>query len=536
MAATPPAGKGAPPPPKGKGKGPPPKGAGKGPPLPSGALQTDAAQEVPAGPRLRPLFWTSTSRVGSDTLWENLVPAVAFDQALLERHFALAESKAPTPSERRVVASASEPRKRLRVLDDRTSQKLAIAFNRLPPPERLAALVDSFEEFPEGMPSEAVLALNSAVSEQKEAIDQLRQLGSQGPDVSQLDMPERYLWVLCAEPSLAEKLACGALIVGPARELGELRYAGMAVGTCCRALRESKLLQKCISTCLAIGNIVNRGTARSGARALVLPDSLLKLEDLRGIASENDESPAGNNRGMSLLDFVAHALVEDARRIEPLAFDVHSELRGEVEDLWGKVRAAQSVSLDDSERQATHVCNQADKCYKSLTTMRLTSGVRRIAERIREIHDEAHTAKTLLMAGRMELSKTQKWSSAKANVKCDEWLCGWSSFLEQLAAAFGRVRVGSSNSTSNKALPFRAVKSQDGCPTPSPVSSPVVSKNVLATSGLFQPANKPIPSLPKDVTPSVSNKANVSSTDAVSKPASALFAPVAVSSNKENCR
>ena len=42
-------------------------------------------------------------------------------------------------------------------------------------------------------------------------------------------------------------------------------------------LKGSSLVRKCISTCLAVGNIMNRGTTRDGARAVVLPDGLLKF-------------------------------------------------------------------------------------------------------------------------------------------------------------------------------------------------------------------------------------------------------------------
>jgi len=232
---------------------------------------------------------------------------------LLAQQFALAE-----PSRRQAAGNASrradseEPRKRFRVLDDRTSQLLSIAFNRLPPPEQLTHVLQTLEGFPEDLPAEAVLALNAAVTEQQEPIEQLRQLNVKQVDLAQLDAPERYLWVLASVPSSAPKLACGALLVGPAEELADLRLVWGKVGVCCEALRRSELIQKCISTSLAVGNYMNRGTSRYGARSLVLPDSLLKLDELRGVVNAGvaaDEVGGGDARAPSLLDFVVQALV-----------------------------------------------------------------------------------------------------------------------------------------------------------------------------------------------------------------------------------
>ena len=78
-------------------------------------------------------------------------------------------------------------------------------------------MVDSLEGFPEGLPTEAIIAVNAALTEQKEAIEQIRQLDVGGG--VQLDLPERYLRALGAVPFCGAKLACGALIVGPACEV-----------------------------------------------------------------------------------------------------------------------------------------------------------------------------------------------------------------------------------------------------------------------------------------------------------------------------
>merc|ERR1719362_1082719 len=121
------------------GKAPPGKAPpGKAPPLMS---RSAAAVGVPvsSGPKLRPLFWTTT-KPPPKSVWTDLHPPAAFDQAQLERQFALAEARTLTRQGSRSQlhqGNSEEPRKRLRVLDDKTSQNLAIAFKKLPAPECL---------------------------------------------------------------------------------------------------------------------------------------------------------------------------------------------------------------------------------------------------------------------------------------------------------------------------------------------------------------------------------------------------------------
>merc|ERR1740130_2461562 len=96
MSEAPPTVKGAP-----KGKGPPPKGLGKGAPPPlglggKGAPPTRPASKEALGPKLRPLFWTAVSQVSTESVWNDLVEPAPFDKALLERQFALADTRTAT--------------------------------------------------------------------------------------------------------------------------------------------------------------------------------------------------------------------------------------------------------------------------------------------------------------------------------------------------------------------------------------------------------------------------------------------------------
>lgn len=439
MEGAPPAGKGAPMAPKGKGKGskggppPPPKarpGGGKG------AAAADAAKHIDedaaAGPKLKPLFWTSMRQAQTNTVWTKMMPSAQLDMAALEKRFALATAAEQLPISR-VPSMADEARKRLRILDERTHHRLSIEFGLLPPPKVLAAAIDNFEDFPESLPTQAVLALHAAVTKEQETLKQL-QLLSPFEAESRLDGPESFLWLFAASSERAAKLACGALIVGPAGELRDYRYAGVALGTCCRQLRESSLLQRFLATSLAAGNIINRGTARSGARALVLPDSLLNCAALRESGAADEQ--AGGRRGLTLVDFVAQALVvEDVRRgIDPRG------LQQEAQELLVRVRAAKAVAIEEVDINQALVFAEAERAQQIVVAMPAAAGVERVRAKIERICEEARVAQVLVQGARKELKKTQAFLSAKGDPKSEDWLAGWAQVLDHLVQALGRAQ------------------------------------------------------------------------------------------------
>merc|ERR1712216_109062 len=150
----------------------------------------------------------------------------------------------------------------------------------------------------------AVNALRTAFEKNWHAIEQMRlQLEQDENDAPTLDLPERFLWELDQVPNVSTKLACGSLLLASC-DLPEWRSGLAKVGICCQQLRGSKSLAKCLATCLAVGNFLNRGTARAEARAVVLPESLLKLSEVR--SSTADAECPGN--GVSILNVVTRAI------------------------------------------------------------------------------------------------------------------------------------------------------------------------------------------------------------------------------------
>lgn len=436
---------------KGAGKGaPPPKSKPPGPgvaPLPPRGLGREGSgPQAYTGPKLRPLFWQAAAQVPEKSVWGEMGAPVPFDQAVLERRFALAETRlllrkgTGTSSTSNLGSSAVEtPRKRTRILDDRTSQMLAIAFSRLPPPERLESTIEQLADFPEGLPAEAIIALHAATIDHKEAVEQLRNLEVVESELSLLDLPERYLWVLGKRPLCAAKIACGAVIVGPARELPELKQACDQIMTCCQKLRRSDLILKCISTSLAVGNHINRGTPRFGANALVLPDALLKLEDLRGIAdAEDGSSPADGTKGPSLLDFVAEALVQTAVA-KSRDKQTQQQLRLEAEVLRDCLRNAAAVDLSEAEAHCRKLLQTTDTALQLLTACGSSSSSK-LESLLQLVCEESKLVAQLVEKTKEELQFSQEWSSAKPGLKATDWIVSWGQFLDQFAQAIGRAR------------------------------------------------------------------------------------------------
>lgn len=428
--------------------GVPPPAKGKAPPPPKfGGPKAKAAPKAAfTGTKLRPLFWTAVAQPPPQSVWQDLVEPASFNLSFLEKNFALTTTSKPNA---RKGEEAPEKVKRHRVLDDRTSQLLAIAFRKLPPPDRLAAVVDDLEDFPQSLPAEAVIALSEATQQHQDAVEQIRQLKFTDSDLGQLDLPERYLWVLGKVPFCTAKLACGSLLVGSACELPELRRAGEKVGVCCQALRKSELLQKFASTALAVGNVLNRGTARSAVKALTLPDALLKLEELRTSPSSSDEGPAG--RSETLLDFVTQAVLNGSSRDQ-------ASLCATVDALLCKARSAQTVSLEEVEASCRKISQEAVKAKQGIKEVPESVAVVRLSDNIQRINEEADFAMMLVENARKELAKCLEWSCTKAKVKSDEWFGTWSQLLEQILSALGRARPPTAEAPKAGEAPVSALR------------------------------------------------------------------------------
>jgi hypothetical protein len=217
----------------------------------------------------------------------------------------------------------------------------------------------------------------------------------------------------------------------------DLRLSGQKVGVCCQELRKSKLLQKCMSTALAVGNFLNRGTARSGVRGVVLPESLLKMEELRGgsLTDSVEDRLDKDKAGGSLLDFVAQAIVnEKGSNI--------GDLQKDAENLLAKARAAAGVALEETHSSCRQVNAEATKALEALREVPVSScpGVSRMMQRVERVYEEAVLAVDIAQKAQDQLAKAQTWSCCKSKVKSNEWFSSWVQFLELLPRALARAQ------------------------------------------------------------------------------------------------
>jgi len=139
-------------------------------------------------------------------------------------------------------------------------------------------------------------------------------------------------------------------------------------------------------------------------------------------------------KGPSVLDFVVQALLNEpgARSLDVL--------REECGALLPTVRAAQNVSLDESEASCRKVVAEAARAWQLLAEVPNSPGVNRVAETVCTIRQDAGRAMSTLAKGKDALTKAFAWSSVKAGVKSDEWFTGWVLFLEQLSQALLRAK------------------------------------------------------------------------------------------------
>lgn len=438
---------------KGKGKGIPPGKAPAPPPPPNRKPKAPFT-----GPKLKPLFWSTVTNVNKEASWALATEgpgAVKFDEMLIENLFGLPETSNTSPcASRRSQPESGNDRKRrriVRVLDDRTSQQLAIALCRLPPPDKFAAMVNTFEGFPwDFTPTAgAVHALQVAYEKNWDAIEKMRQqLEQDENDSAVLDLPERFLWELDQVPNVSAKLSCGSLVLGSS-DLPEWRSGLAKVGICCQQLRGSKSLARCLATCLSVGNFLNRGTPRAEARAVVLPESLLKLAEIRSTAT----SPSKSEKAVSVLQVITRALLEEeatrgesghfARSVQSLLDHAQSAACIGLEEIF-RVMPAKTKEVQDIERKLADIEDAGP-------------GAKRVEMRIRQIVKEANLAARLADGARQEWEVTQKWACSRTKMACESWFALWVEFL-------GKLRVYIEDETKRREGPSATLTSSKSCP------------------------------------------------------------------------
>ncbi|KAF4693518.1 hypothetical protein FOZ60_010698 [Perkinsus olseni] len=178
-------------------------------------------------------------------------------------------------------APARHSRKVLKLLEDKKSHLLAIAFRPLPQPDDLVKIIASGNVA--ALTGAQLSMLADEVPEQDfiEELHAMETRSQQEGSLAQWDTPEQYLVALSTAENAKSVLTAWAfgahvrdgLLGDPNKRLDALNAA-------CNALRESKELVDLGRVMLSIGNRVNANTARGGAEILSI-DSLLKFDNVR---------------------------------------------------------------------------------------------------------------------------------------------------------------------------------------------------------------------------------------------------------------
>ncbi|KAF4655496.1 hypothetical protein FOL47_009407 [Perkinsus chesapeaki] len=296
----------APPPPflmasaKGKAPLPSPPGMKNGKAPPPTPLKAAIKMGPPVAP-LRPLFWTSVPmgprdrlqnnfwksvKQGSKLIDEDTIPWCAeyVDENELQATFGQNATKASSSklsSGRPGSAPALHRRKVLKLLDDKRSHILAIAFRPLPSPDKLLHIIASGDVSALTGAQLTMLADEVPTPDEAEELAAMEIRAEQEGNTALWDTPEQYLVALSSAKdtkSVLKAWAFGANVRDGL--LSDARDQLEALNAACQAMKESKELVDLVRVMLSIGNRVNANTARGGAEILSM-DSLLRFDNVR---------------------------------------------------------------------------------------------------------------------------------------------------------------------------------------------------------------------------------------------------------------
>ena len=336
-----------PPPPGGASGGPPAPppfpGAPPPPPLPGGGLR-------PPGPSLRALYWKKLMPVAG-TIWED---AEVARQALPDGMEALLQALFEV---KRTAKKAGLANALLGGREAGGAQ--VVTLNRA---NNVSIMLTQFRGVGAGGFREAVLRADARqLPLEKLGIllqimpsdDEAKALRNFRGDPVSLCPAEQVLRELAEIPRLPAKLQSLCFLRQWGGNVGELRAMLATAGEACRQVQTSERLRTALGYFLAVGNAVNSGTARAGARGVTL-ESLLKAKDARATrgGGERSSSQAGSaasspadpaaRKVRNLLDFVALCALRGEGR-GPGGSPLSPRSQGERLSLCGQLRAVGSA-------------------------------------------------------------------------------------------------------------------------------------------------------------------------------------------------
>ena len=348
-------GGGTPPPPPplpSLGGGPPPPPPFPGappPPPPPGGLR------APSAPPLRALYWKKLVPVAG-TIWEegevaSLGGALPEGMdALLRALFEVKRTVKKTGASRKLAGVAGGAQ----VVTLNRANNVSIMLTQFrgvgPGGFREAVLRADARQLP--LEKLGILLQISPTEDEAKALRAFR------GDLGTLVPAEQVLKELAEIPRLPAKLQSLCFLRQWGGNIGEVRAMLATVGEACQQVQSSELLRIALGYFLAVGNSVNAGTMRAGARGVTL-ESLIKAKEARTTraAPENNKSPGSApsspadpaaRRVRNLLDFVALCTLRVEQPLSPQA-------QGERLSLCGQLRAVGSAVGHTQQELQDHI-------------------------------------------------------------------------------------------------------------------------------------------------------------------------------------
>ncbi|KAJ9550397.1 hypothetical protein OSB04_014442 [Centaurea solstitialis] len=271
-----------------------------GPPLPVGPRNrghsTSGDEKDPSGSsnslkknKLKPFFWdkmnASPNQVwhgikdGSFQLGSKLVVIVDFrhgiivDEEMMESLFGYTNRQGK--GDHGKPTSNLNPRSKfIQIIDPRKAQNLAILLKALNvTTEKVCNALTEGNELP-------VVLISTLIKMAPTQEEELK-LRLYSGDLELLGPAERFLKVVVEIPFVFKRFEALLFVSALQEESSSLKDAFATLEVACTKLKNSRLFLKLLEAVLKMGNRMNVGTHRGGAKAIKL-DSLLKLSDVKG--------------------------------------------------------------------------------------------------------------------------------------------------------------------------------------------------------------------------------------------------------------
>ncbi|KAL6528155.1 hypothetical protein OROHE_015105 [Orobanche hederae] len=338
----------------------------KAPPPPPPQLN----QQVPLGkdgaplPKLKPLHWDKfRAAPNRSTVWDNLrSSSFEFDEKMIESLFGYdlqnpikndeAKSKTPSPSKH--------------ILNPKRLQNISILSKALnaTAEQIYGALIRG-----DGLSLQDLEALSKMVPTKEEEAKLTNYKG----DILELGSAERLVKAMLKIPFAFSRIEAMLYRETFQDEFLHLRKSFLMLEESCKELRSSRLFLKLLEAVLKMGNRMNVGTIRGGAKAFKL-DALLKLAHVKGTDGRT-----------TLLHFVVQEIVrsEGIRVSESIMGKIH-QIRNSA-NLENKEESYMRMGLDLVSGLSTELCNAKKAATIDLDV--LASSVANLSDGMHKLQD-----------------------------------------------------------------------------------------------------------------------------------------------------